>query len=68
MKTKTFAQLHDQQDRIESNYSATGYRWQKVHAILDRYKESYFNRFGLAVCGDPNLYNQPLTRLEYAGY
>ncbi len=68
MKTKTFAQLHEQEDRLKCNYATTGYRWQKIDAILERYKDAYFNRFGLAVCGDPELYNQPLTRKEYAGY
>ncbi len=67
-KTKTFAQLHAQEDRLHCQYAITGYRWQKIHIILERYKDAYFDRFGFAVCSNPELYNHPLTRKEYAGY
>ena len=68
MKTKTFEQIHDQQERLDSCYAITGYRWQKIDAILKRYKDAFFKRFGLDVCSDPELWTKPLTRMEYAGY
>lgn len=67
LKTKTFAQIHDQVDRF-NRYAPIGRRWLKIWAIADRYKDVFIKRFGFDVCKDPSLYNTPLTRKEYAGY
>ena len=45
MKTKSFADIHEQVERF-NRYAPTGYRWQKIWTIANLYYDNFYNHFG----------------------